>query len=69
MKEEDKAKKQLVNEATDLKKRIAELEALKTDSNCAEEVLRNRKNKYKTLIENLPQKIFFKDKSLNFWAI
>ncbi|MBW2653264.1 MAG: PAS domain S-box protein, partial [Deltaproteobacteria bacterium] len=61
MKEDDKTKKQLVNELTDLKKRIAELEASKTDSNCTEEVLRNRKNKYKTLIENIPQKIFYKD--------
>jgi PAS domain S-box-containing protein len=63
MKEEDKTKKQLINELTELKKRIAELEQSKTECNYAEEVLRNRKNKYKTLIENLPQKIFYKDKN------
>ena len=62
MKDEEKTKKQLIDELRDLKKGIAELESLNTDSNCAEEVLWNRKNKYKTLIENLPQKIFYKDK-------
>ena len=62
MKDEEKTKKQLIDELRDLKKGIAELEASKTDINSAEEVLLNRKNKYKTLIENLPQKIFYKDK-------
>ena len=51
MKEEDKTKKQLVNEVTDLKKRIAELEASKTDSNCAEEVLRKSEKRFRSLVE------------------
>ena len=63
MKDEDKTKKQLINELKDLKKRITELEASRTDNNSAEEVPRNTRNKYKTLIENLPQKIFYKDKN------
>jgi len=63
MKDEDKTKKQLINELKELQKLIAELEASKTDSNCPEEVLGNRNNRYKTLIENLPQKIFYKDKN------
>ncbi|MBW2652253.1 MAG: PAS domain-containing protein, partial [Deltaproteobacteria bacterium] len=63
MKDEDKTKKQPINELKELQKLIAKLEASKTDSNCPEEVLRNRNNKYKTLIENLPQKIFYKDKN------
>lgn len=62
MKDEYKTKKQLMAEIKKLKKRIAELDASKADINDSEEILRNGRNKYKTLIENLPQKIFFKDK-------
>ena len=60
---EDKNKEQLINELTELQKRIAELEASKTDCNCAEEVPLKNEDKYKTLLENLPQKIFHKDKN------
>ncbi|MCK5185679.1 MAG: hypothetical protein KAR43_01015, partial [Deltaproteobacteria bacterium] len=51
MKNEDKIKEQLVNEVTDLKKRIAELEASKTESNCAEEVLRKSEKRFRSLVE------------------
>jgi PAS domain S-box-containing protein len=60
---EDKTKEQLINELTELQKRVAELEASKTEFNCAEEMLRKSENRHKILLENLPQKIFHKDRN------
>ncbi|MBU0477436.1 PAS domain-containing protein [bacterium] len=46
--------------------RTAELEKEITERKLTEEELRNSKNKYKTLLENLPQKVFLLDSNLVF---
>jgi len=45
------------------KERIAELEKLEAENKLAIEILQGSENKYKVLLENLPQKIFHKDKN------
>lgn len=46
----------------ELRKRVAELE--KTETQCEqEEAFQTSENKYKVLFENLPQKIFHKNKN------
>lgn len=44
-------------------RRIAELEKLETEHKLTIEILRASENKYRVLLENLPQKIFYKDKN------
>jgi PAS domain S-box-containing protein len=63
MRDEGKTKHQLIDELKRVRQRIIELEQLETWRKRAEEALRESENKYKTLLENLPQKIFFKDKN------
>jgi PAS domain S-box-containing protein len=46
----------------DLEQRVKELEREATERTQAEETLRKSKNKYRTLLEHLPQKIFHKDR-------
>jgi PAS domain S-box-containing protein len=45
------------------KERIAELEQLEAEHKLTIEILQGSENKYKVLLENLPQKIFHKDKN------
>ncbi len=47
----------------ELEQRVWELEQAESECRLAEEALRENENKYRTLIENLPQKIFLKDKN------
>jgi PAS domain S-box-containing protein len=48
-------------ELADLLRRIAELEKLETEHKLTIEILQASENKYRVLLENLPQKIFHKD--------
>ncbi|MDP3105325.1 MAG: hypothetical protein Q8M95_12060, partial [Candidatus Methanoperedens sp.] len=52
-----------MNELAELLRRIAELEKLETERKLTVEILQASENKYKVLLENLPQKIFHKDKN------
>jgi len=52
-----------MNELADLLRRIAELEKFETEYKLTIEFLRASENKYRVLLENLPQKIFHKDKN------
>jgi PAS domain S-box-containing protein len=52
-----------MNELAELLRRIAELEKLETEHRLTIEILRGSENKYRVLLENLPQKIFHKDKN------
>ena len=47
----------------ELRRRIAELEKLETEHKLTIEILQGSENKYRVLLENLPQKIFHKDKN------
>ena len=51
VKNEEKSTERFINEIREIKQRIAELEKIAGE------------NKYKELLENLPQKIFYKDKN------
>jgi PAS domain-containing protein len=51
-----------MKELADLLRRIAELEKLETEHKLTIKILQGSENKYKVLLENLPQKIFHKDK-------
>ena len=52
-----------MKETADLLRRIAELEKLETEHKLTIEILQASENKYRVLLENLPQKIFHKDKN------
>jgi PAS domain S-box-containing protein len=52
-----------MNELPDMTRRIAELERLETEHKLRIEILQASENKYRELLENLPQKIFHKDKN------
>ena len=52
-----------MNEPAELRRRIAELEKLETAHKQTIEILQASEKKYRVLLENLPQKIFHKDKN------
>ena len=52
-----------MKEQAELLRRIAELEKIETEHRKTIEILQGSENKYKVLLENLPQKIFHKDKN------
>ena len=52
-----------MNKQAELLRRIAELEKLETEHKQTIEILQASENKYRVLLENLPQKIFHKDKN------
>src|SRR4030067_2303479 len=52
-----------MNEQQELLRRIAELKKLETEHKATIEILQTSENKYRVLLENLPQKIFHKDKN------
>ena len=49
-----------MKEQAELLRRIAELEKIETEHRKTIEILQGSENKYKVLLENLPQKIFHK---------
>ncbi|CAG0983379.1 Sensor protein FixL [Methanosarcinales archaeon] len=55
--------KKPMNEPAELRRRIAELEKLEAEHRLKLEILQGSENKYRVLLENLPQKIFHKDKN------
>ena len=63
MKDEDKTKKQILSELMKLRQRVAELEVSENNHKQAEKKLQKSEKKYRTLIENIPQRIFHKDKN------
>ncbi|MCX9012508.1 MAG: PAS domain S-box protein [Candidatus Methanoperedens sp.] len=63
MRDEDKTKEQLVDELIELRRSVAELEKDKRHYERTLDVSRASENKYRVLLENLPQKIFHKDKN------
>ncbi len=52
-----------MNEPAELLRQIAELEKLETERKLTIEILQESENKYRVLLENLPQKIFHKDRN------
>ena len=63
MRGQSKVKEQLINELKELRHRIIEQDQLKDKRKQAREALWESENYYRTLVENLPQKIFFKDRN------
>jgi two-component system cell cycle sensor histidine kinase/response regulator CckA len=63
MENQQKTKKQLINELKKLRQRIIEQDRLEDKRKQAEEALWESENYYRTLVQNLPQKIFLKDKN------
>jgi PAS domain-containing protein len=52
-----------MNEPTELLRRIAELKKLEAVHKWTIEILQGSETKYRILLENLPQKIYHKDKN------
>jgi diguanylate cyclase (GGDEF)-like protein/PAS domain S-box-containing protein len=57
-KAKDKTKNQLINELTELRQRIAELEELESQHKQVEEALRQSAEKYRTILENIEDGYF-----------
>lgn len=62
MDDKDKTKEELVKELADARRCVSELEASGAEHEKAQEAPLAGENKYRTLLENLPQKVFLKDK-------
>ncbi len=58
MEDENKTKKQLINELKELRRRVAKLEKAETEHMQAEEAMRESEGKYRSLIENLKDIVF-----------
>lgn len=69
MKDENKTKEQLINELTEMRKRITELERLGTERKRAEEGLLHERELLDTLMNNIPDSIYFKDNKSRFIRI
>jgi two-component system cell cycle sensor histidine kinase/response regulator CckA len=63
MRGQSKTKEQLTNELNKPRQRMIEQDRLEDKGKQTEEALRESENYYRTLVENLPQKIFLKDKN------
>jgi PAS domain S-box-containing protein len=63
MKDEERTKDQLINELQGFRRKVAQLEAPGAEIKGADNALRESENKYRTLLENLPQMIFLKDRN------
>lgn len=61
MRDEDKTKKQLINELCELRQRIADLETLQIKSKKAEQALEESEEKFRSFMEYSPIYVFFKD--------
>ncbi len=61
MNDERKSKRQLINELSEMRGRVAELEASLSKSNGEATAVSESQSKYRTLLENLPQRIFYKN--------
>ena len=66
MKDKDKTKEQLIAELAELRQRIAESEALETKLKRAEEALRESKDRYRDIFENVLDLLYFHDLEGNF---
>ncbi len=64
--EKFKAIDNFINELMEMQKQIAELKASETNSWMVAEDLRASGKKYREVVENLPQRIFVKDKNLDY---
>jgi len=52
----------VVNEMIGLREQITELKALEIERQSAMKTLQASEKKFRTLVENIPQKVFLKDK-------
>jgi PAS domain S-box-containing protein len=63
MNDKYRTKKQLMNDLKIASESIKELKITKKECNSIETSMKERETRYRTLIENIPQKIFLKDKN------
>jgi two-component system, cell cycle sensor histidine kinase and response regulator CckA len=63
MKDEERKKDQLINELQELRRKVAQLEASGAEIKGADNAIKESEDKYRTLLENLPQMIFMKDRN------
>jgi PAS domain S-box-containing protein len=68
MRDEEQTKKQLINELTEMRRRIARLEEEQTEHELVKEALRGSENRFRTLIDNLPLRLFVKDADSTYIA-
>jgi PAS domain-containing protein len=66
MNDEDKIREQLMNELAEMRRRVADLEAVNTECQRAEEALRESEGQFRELIENANDIIYTHDLEGNF---
>jgi diguanylate cyclase (GGDEF)-like protein/PAS domain S-box-containing protein len=66
MKNENKTKKQLINELTELRRQITEFKKLKIDRKRAKEALRKSEEKYRSLVESTEDSIYLVDRNYKY---
>jgi len=66
MKDEDKPKTQLIDELTELRKRVTQLETAEIEYKRIKEELYQSRKMLQLVLDNIPQRVFWKDRNFSY---